>query len=111
MLDDAEIRCTAAKAAAMFADERVTVPAGWEPLWRVFLDLHETRSEGFTGPAPIKLAEIDAYIRLMGTPLEPRHVVIIRAIDKAWLARIAEKRATAAAPPPLTADLFRAMFG
>lgn len=93
----------------MFAGGRLAVPIGWEPLWRAFLDLHETRAEGFGGPAPITFAEIDAYARLMRQPFEPHHVAGIRAIDRAWMDQVPKEKARPAAPA-LSAAAFDAVF-
>jgi hypothetical protein len=61
------------------------VPEVGELAWRWFLDLHQTRTVGFTGPNPISYTEIIAYSDLEGWALEKHHVALIRALDRAYL--------------------------
>lgn len=63
----------------------VAVPEGGRLAWRWFTDLNAARSYGMAGPNPISYAEIEAYARLHRWPLEPRHVDLITAMDRAWL--------------------------
>lgn len=100
------------------AGDRPRIPAGGELFWRWFGDLSGTRSMGFSGYQPITYAEIDAYARLSCLALEPRHVAILRAMDRAFLDAVEKARPPAGVktlPPistrPMTADLFDAAFG
>ncbi|MBN8998072.1 MAG: hypothetical protein J0H54_01430 [Rhizobiales bacterium] len=111
MQDETELRRIRQGAKAMFAGDRIDLPAGWQPLWRAFLELHSTRGEGFAGPVPISFAEIEAYVRLMRLPLEPRHIAVIRAIDNAWMDHISAARGRQGALPALTPEVFMAVFG
>lgn len=54
--------------------------------WGWFVDLHQTRTHGFAGPNPISFAEIEAYARLHRWPLAARHIDLIIALDRAYLA-------------------------
>lgn len=99
---------------------KVSIPPGGELLWRWFLDLSATRTYHAAGPNPISYGEVEAYRRLTGWPLEPRHVAIIMAMDEVFVSHV-HKRST---PPPegvktmvpvsatpMTAGRFDAMFG
>lgn len=108
MQDETELRRIRQGAKAIFAGDRIDLPAGWEPFWRAFLDLSATRGVGFDGPAPITFAEIEAYARLMRLPLEPRHIAIIRAIDRAWIDKAARTERPSA--PALSAAAFDSVF-
>lgn len=98
----------------------MTIPAGGELLWRWFMDLARSRSWHMSGPNPISHGEILSYGQVMGWPIEPRHVAILRAMDEVWLNHV-QKRAKAlpegvkASPPvsstPLTVGVLDAMFG
>jgi len=96
------------------------LPAGSEILWGWFLDLNQTRSFGFSGPNAITYSEIDAYARLTGAPIGPRHVAALMAMDAAYLRFHHQRQATTpdgvkSLPPvskvPLSAGLIDAMFG
>lgn len=98
----------------------MAIPAGGELLWRWFCDLNGTRTYGMAGPNPIVHAEIGAYARLSGWPIEHRHVSILRAMDTVWLENAYAKKdqapeGTKTLPPrskgKLTAGMFDAMFG
>ena len=111
----AELRRNLAKAG------RPTLPAGGEFLWRWFCGLSAARRIGFSGPEPITFAEIEAYARLTGWPIAPRHIAILQAMDATFLAFCREERERASgkrdkvAPTissrPLSAAVLDAMFG
>ena len=56
-------------------------------LWEAFQRLSRARSYGAAGPNPIGFPEIEAWMRLTRTPLEPHHVEVIEAMDAVWLNR------------------------
>lgn len=99
---------------------RPRIPAGGELLWRWFMDLNRSRTLHAAGPNPIAYTEIVAYAALMRWPIEPRHVMILRALDQTYL-EASMKPQTAAPegvktlPPvssaPVSAGLIDAMFG
>lgn len=64
--------------------EAATLPEGLEGLWRTFLDLHQTRAAGMSGPSRITFSDIDAMQRVTGVTLEPWEVDAIRAADSAY---------------------------
>jgi hypothetical protein len=99
------------------AGDRPRIPAGGELLWRWFSDLCGTRQAGLNGPLPIAFNEIAAYAWLFTIPIEPRHVVVLKAMDAAFLDEIAEstpppgtKIAPRVSPRPLSSALFDANF-
>ena len=65
------------------------LPEGSAILWSAFGDLSRARGMGAMAPNPITLPEIEAWCRLNRTPLQPRHVEIIRAMDEAFLEHFA----------------------
>jgi len=82
------------------------VPEAGRTAWRWFVALTETRGRDLSGPLPISFAEIEAYGRLTGTPFQPHHVALIRAVDTAWLKVVREP----AAAPGITPDIFDVVF-
>jgi hypothetical protein len=96
------------------------VPVGGDLLWRWFMDLTSSRTYHMSGPNPISYTEIAAYARATCWPIEPRHIAILRAMDRVYL-ELAHQRAAAAPdgvkvlPPvsatPLSAGMLDAMFG
>jgi len=99
---------------------RPRIPAGGDLLWRWFMDLHRSRTLHAGGPNPIAHAEILAYAALMRWPIEPRHVMILRAMDQTYLEASMKPEPKApdgvkTLPPissaPVTAGLVDAMFG
>lgn len=96
------------------------IPAGGELLWRWFMDLHKSRTLHAAGANPISYAEIQSYASLMRWPIEPRHVMILRAMDETYLKASVMPQASApegvkTLPPvssaPVTSALIDAMFG
>ncbi|WP_455906073.1 phage tail assembly chaperone [Agrobacterium fabrum] len=96
------------------------IPDGGDLLFRWFLDLHQARTYHAAGPNPISHSEILAYAQLMRWPIEPRHVSILRAMDRTYLE--ASMKPPSAAPEgvktlppvssaPVSAGLIDAMFG
>lgn len=93
---------------AHMAGRPLLVPEAGRLFWRWFVDLHRSRTYHAAGPHPIAYAEIEAYGRLHGWPLERRHVELIRALDAAWLNQ--NIRPTSQ-PAMLTAESFDAVLG
>ena len=96
------------------------IPFGGELLWKWFMALHKTRQSGMTGPQPIQYREIEAYSRLMGEGIEPRHLKILIAMDQTYLDCVYSQQASLpdgvkALPPVSAANInpgaFDAMFG
>lgn len=105
--------CAAVRRAV--AGEQITPPEAGFVLWQALVALSRARSYGSAGPEAIRFSEIEAWVRLMRVPLEPRHVDILTAMDAAWLDACGAKVATPAAPTrpsgPLSPAMFDAVFG
>jgi len=96
------------------------IPAGGDLLFRWFVDLHQSRTYHAAGPNPISYAEILAYAQLARWPIEPRHVGILRALDRTYLecqsrpkneAPEGVKTLPSISSAPITAGLVDSMFG
>lgn len=96
------------------------IPAGGDLLFRWFLDLHRSRTYHAAGPNPISYTEIQAYAVMMRWPIEPRHAMILKAMDQTYLEcnmkpQIEAPEGVKTLPPistaPVTAGLVDAMFG
>ena len=74
-------------------EKNARLPAGGDLLWRWFADLNKSRTYHMAGPNPISYAEILAYATLMRWPIEPRHVIILLAMDAVILEHSRAKRA------------------
>ncbi len=68
------------------------LPDGLDYLWRDFLELHSSRTPGFSAPNRITFADIDAYQRVSGVTFEGWEVEAIRRADTAFLKHMAESR-------------------
>lgn len=60
-------------------------PAGCGPLWRDFMELHNSRSWGEGGPKPISFVELDAWQRVRGVRLAAWEIAAVRAADAGFL--------------------------
>lgn len=69
----------------------VRLPEAGRLLWRAFVELDAARTMHMAGPNPIPLAEIEAWGRMNGYPLAPRHVSVIKALDAALIAHVSRK--------------------
>lgn len=102
-------------------NQPVRLPDAGHHLMQAFVRLSHARSWNAHAPNPISFQEIDAWCRLMHVPLRPIDVVIIRAMDGAFLDAWTHKRDMAKSegvktlPPvsqqPLSAALFDAVLG
>lgn len=77
--------CAAVKASLI--GQKGRPPEAGLLLWNAFQRLSATRTYHAAGPNPIQPSEIEAWCRLMGQPLQPRHVAVILAMDAEWLAQ------------------------
>lgn len=59
-------------------------------IWAIFADLHHAR-ECTERPQPIGYGDVLAYCTLMDIRLMPSEVAIIRALDNAFMAEVAER--------------------
>ena len=80
----------------LLAHERITgdrhalldhapLPDGCSVLWRDFMELHNARSFGMGGPAPVSFVELDAWQRVRGVVLAPWEIAAIKAGDAAYM--------------------------
>ena len=69
----------------------VRLPEAGRLLWRAFVDLDATRTMHMAGPNPITMAEVEAWARMNGYPLAPRHVRIIKALDAVLIEHVSRK--------------------
>lgn len=92
------------------------LPTGGELIWRWFLDLHAGRGLGMAGPLPISWADIEAYRRLTGCPIERRHIDVLMALDRIYVDHSYSKQQQGGASAPrssgkdLSLGVFDAMF-
>lgn len=86
---------------------RPRVPDAGVILWRCFADLCASRRFGPSGPDPIAPGEIVEWGRLHRMPFGPRHVVVIRDLDRIWLKDATKKPE----PKALSPEGFDAVFG
>jgi hypothetical protein len=96
------------------------IPEAGRLVFRWFVDLSLARSYGPHGPNPISYAEIEAWARVTGTPAQPHHVEVLRAMDDAWMAKARDEIRIATGAPASTTPrtssqsmnpaLFDAMF-
>lgn len=91
------------------------VPPAGERVWGIFLALNSSRTGGGHGPNPISHVEIEAWSRLYREPLRAFELDIVRQLDMAWMRAAAYRAENVGKPddevgPPMTPDLFRAVF-
>lgn len=98
-------------------DGKARPPEGGIVLWNAFSALSRQRTWHGHGPNPIPVSEVEAFCRLMRLPLEPKHVGIILAMDRAWLDHVMASMKTSTDKPGrhvskqgLTPALMDAMF-
>ena len=54
-------------------------------LWATFIELHDGRTYGMSGPNPISYDIIKAWCDLTGVDLSPWEVTIIKSLDNLWI--------------------------
>ncbi len=102
---------------SQLAGGAIRPPEGGAVLWNAFSQLSQQRSWHAHGPNPISFSDIAAYCRMMCLPLEARHIEIITAMDRVWLASTMgkvttpDKRSAQVSKHPLTVSLFDAILG
>ncbi|MBN9335386.1 hypothetical protein [Devosia sp.] len=93
------------------------IPEGGQLAWGWFNALCRTRTNSGYSPNPLSYAEIEAFARLYRWPMEPRHIDMILALDRAWLDDAAKRFKAAqngsggADAPPITKGALSAIFG
>lgn len=91
-MDRLQAQLAAAVAAQVEGRRRGPLPEAGRALWDAFCELAEARAHDGGRPQPIAWAELEAWARLMRWPLEPAHVRLLRAMDRAWLAAAEARR-------------------
>jgi hypothetical protein len=59
-------------------------------LWSAFIDLNQTRPQGFNGPMAITYNEIQCYCDLSGIEMTPDEVKVIKRLDAVYLRKSRE---------------------
>lgn len=54
-------------------------------IWRIFIDLSNSRSQGFSGGGPITYEQMKAYSEITGNNIGPVEAEIIQRLDKEYL--------------------------
>tara|TARA_R110000787_G_scaffold131812_2_gene243969 strand:+ start:246 stop:581 length:336 start_codon:yes stop_codon:yes gene_type:complete len=54
-------------------------------LWATFIELHDGRTYGMSGPNPISYDIIKAWCDITGVDLSPWEVTIIKSLDNLWI--------------------------
>lgn len=99
---------------------RPNLPAGSGLLWSWFSDLCGSRTYHGAGLNALSYLEIEAYFRITKWPVEPRHVVILMAMDQEFIAFTREGQQARAngvktlppkSPHIINDVLFDSMFG
>lgn len=65
-------------------DDILELPDSMHYVWKIFIDLHNTRSVGFA-ENPISYSEIKAYSELFNINLEEWEVMLICKLDRTYL--------------------------
>jgi hypothetical protein len=63
-----------------------------EGLWSIFLELSNTRSQGYSAPLPISYQEVKAWCDLTGINLSPWEVQVIKRLDTVYIKVVANGR-------------------
>lgn len=99
--------------------QKARPPEAGRDLWNAFQRLSATRTYHAGGPNPVQPSEVLAWCQLTRQPLDPGHVEIIFAMDRAWLERAYSgakvRDGVKTLPPisahPLSAGLLDAIMG
>lgn len=73
-----------ANAAALFPDVAAHI-------WATFIELHDGRTYGMSGPNPISYDIIKAWCDLSGIDLLPWEVGLIKSLDNLWIKTTSEE--------------------
>jgi hypothetical protein len=60
-------------------------------IWSSFLELHEGRTYGMSGPNPISYDIIKAWCDLTSITLSPWEIETIKSLDNLWIKTIGEE--------------------
>ena len=76
-------RQTGVKPAAL--NEVVELPKNSQAIWKIFIDLHNARTNTGFGTNPIQYSEIQAYTKLYEIELEYWEIDLLRQLDQVVL--------------------------
>lgn len=54
-------------------------------VWRIFIDLSNSRNQGFSGGSPITYEQMKAYAEITGNTIGPVQAEIIQKLDREYL--------------------------
>ena len=54
-------------------------------VWRIFIELSNSRSQGFSGGSPITYEQMKAYTEITGNTIGPAQAEIIQKLDREYL--------------------------
>ena len=74
-----------------FGLDEPEIPDGGELLWEWFWEMASGRGSSGFGPQPLSWQDMVAWASISGIELQPWQAVIIRSMDRAWLAAVAEQ--------------------
>lgn len=60
-------------------------------IWATFIELHDGRTYGMSGPNPISYDIIKAWCDLTGVELYPWEIELIKALDNLWIKTTSEE--------------------
>lgn len=72
-------------------NESAIFPDAASHIWSTFLELHEGRTYGMSGPNPISYDIIKAWCDLTGVALGTWELEIIKSLDNLWIKSIGEE--------------------
>lgn len=60
-------------------------PSALSYVWRIFIELSNTRSQGMSGPSSITYEQMKAYMDITGNEIGPKEASVITKLDKEFL--------------------------
>ena len=54
------------------------------PVWRIFIDLCNSRNQGMMGVPPITYEQMKAYMDITGNIIGPKEADVIRQLDRKY---------------------------
>jgi hypothetical protein len=60
-------------------------------IWATFIELHDGRTYGMSGPNPLSYEGIHAWSSLVGLELSPWEIELIKSLDNLWIKTTSEE--------------------
>ena len=60
-------------------------------IWATFIELHDGRTYGMSGPNPLSYEGIQAWSNLVGLELLPWEIELIKSLDNLWIKTTSEE--------------------